>query len=462
VIIVDRALRARQAAGSPVRVALVGAGFMGRGLVNQVVNSVPGMELVAIANRTLANAERAYREAGVTEWETVEGSSTDAALQVSKAVARGVPAITTNYAAVTEADGIDAVVEATGAVEFGAHVVLSAVEHGKHVVLLNAEVDGTVGSVLRRRAEAAGVVLTGCDGDQPGVQGNLIRFVRGIGLTPLVAGNVKGLQDEYRTPTTQKAFAEKWGQDPYMVTSFADGTKVTFEQALVANATGMTVEKRGMRGMHHDGHVDELTALYDVDELRELGGVVDYVVGARPGPGVFVIATHDDPKQRHYLNLYKLGEGPLYSFYTPYHLCHFEVPTTVARAVLFHDAALQPLGAPTVEVVAVAKHDLSAGRTLDGLGGYDTYGVGERADVTASDRLLPMGIAEGCVLVRDVAKDAVLTYDDVTLPPGRLIDELRIEQASLADRWPAPWEPLEPLRTAAPAAPTAPSGGTGS
>lgn len=433
-IIVDKALRRRQAEGKPIRVALVGAGFMGRGFVNQVVNSVPGMEIAAIANRSQANAERAYREAGVTEWEVV-----DDAQGVSKAIARGVPAITSNYAAVTEADGIDAVVEATGAVEFGAHVVLSAIEHGKHAVLLNAEVDGTVGSVLRRRAEAAGVVYTGCDGDQPGVQLNLVRFVRGIGLTPLVAGNIKGLQDEYRTPTTQKAFAEQWGQDPHMVTSFADGTKVSFEQALVANATGMTVEKRGLRGADHRGHVDELTTHYDVDKLRELGGVVDYVVGSKPGPGVFVLATHDDPKQRHYLNLYKLGEGPLYSFYTPYHLCHFEVPLTVARAVLFGDGAIQPAGPPTVEVVTVAKQDLAAGHALDGLGGYDTYGVCERADVTASEALLPMGVAEGCVLVRDVVKDQVLTYADVTLPEGRLIDRLRTEQAGLTDRWPAPW-----------------------
>ena len=434
-ILVDRELRRRQAEGKPVRVALVGAGFMGRGLTNQIVNSVPGMELVAIANRTTAHAERAYREAGVAEWEVV-----DDAQGVAKAVARGVPAVTADHRAVTEAEGVDAVIEATGAVEFGAHVVTSAIDHGKHVVLLNAEVDGTVGSVLRRRAEAAGVVYTGCDGDQPGVQLNLYRFVRGIGLTPLVAGNVKGLQDEYRTPATQKAFAEKWGQDPHMVTSFADGTKVSFEQALVANATGMTVEKRGLRGADHRGHVDELTTQYDVEALRALGGVVDYVVGARPGPGVFVLATHDDPKQRHYLNLYKLGEGPLYSFYTPYHLCHFEVPLTVARAVLFGDAAIQPAGPPTVEVITVAKHDLAAGQTLDGLGGYDTFGVCERADITAADGLLPMGVAEGCTLLRDVPKDQVLTYADVRLPAGRLIDTLRVEQASLTDRWPTGWE----------------------
>ena len=425
-IIVDTALRKRAEAGNPIRVALVGAGFMGRGFVNQVVNSVPGMELAAICNRTLANAERAFTDAGVAEWEVVS----DAA-GVDKALGRGVPVVTQDYRAICEAESIDAIVEATGHVEFGAHVVIAAINGGKHVVLLNAEVDGTVGSVLKAKADAAGVVLSGCDGDQPGVQLNLVRFVKGIGLTPLVCGNIKGLQDEYRTPTTQKAFAEKWGQDPYMVTSFADGTKISFEQAIVANATGMTVEKRGMRGADHKGHVDELTTAYDVDALRAAGGVVDYVVGSQPGPGVYVLATHDDPKQRHYLNLYKLGEGPLYSFYTPYHLCHFEVPMTVARAVLFGDATMAPLGAPTVEVVTVAKRDLPAGSTIDGLGGYDSYGVAERADVTAAENLLPMGVAEGCVTTRDIAKDEVLTYADVTLPPGRLVDELRLEQAKM-------------------------------
>jgi predicted homoserine dehydrogenase-like protein len=425
-IIVDTALRKRAEAGNPIRVALVGAGFMGRGFVNQVVNSVPGMQLAAICNRTLANAERAFTDAGVAEWEVVSDAAS-----VDKSLARGVPVVTQNYQAICEAESIDAIVEATGHVEFGAHVVIAAINGGKHVVLLNAEVDGTVGSVLKAKADAAGVVLSGCDGDQPGVQLNLVRFVKGIGLTPLVCGNIKGLQDEYRTPTTQKAFAEKWGQDPYMVTSFADGTKISFEQAIVANATGMTVEKRGMRGADHKGHVDELTTAYDVDALRAAGGVVDYVVGSQPGPGVYVLATHDDPKQRHYLNLYKLGEGPLYSFYTPYHLCHFEVPMTVARAVLFGDATMAPLGAPTVEVVTVAKRDLPAGTTIDGLGGYDSYGVAERADVTVTENLLPMGVAEGCVTARDIAKDEVLTYADVELPPGRLVDELRIEQAKM-------------------------------
>ncbi|WP_433294284.1 NAD(P)H-dependent oxidoreductase [Pseudonocardia sp. CA-142604] len=424
-IILDTALRRREAEGRPIRVGMIGAGFMGRGLANQIVNSVPGMLLVAVANRTLAHAERAYAEAGVEPVRVENAGELDAAIE------KGTPAVLEDAFELIKAVHLDCVVDVTGAVEFGARVTVAAIERGLPVVTMNAELDGTVGPLLAHRAREAGVVLTGADGDQPGVQANLLRFVKGLGVTPLVAGNIKGLQDEYRTPTTQKAFAERWGQDPYMVTSFADGTKISFEQAIVANAFGLTVAKRGMNGWDHEGHVDELTTRYEVDELRELGGIVDYVVKAKPGPGVFVLGTHDDPKQRHYLELYKLGTGPLYSFYTPYHLCHFEVPNSVARAVDFGDAALAPPAGPRVDVVATAKRDLRAGATVDGLGGYDTYGVAEGCAVVRAENLLPMGVAEGCVLRRDVPKDAVLTYGDVTLPPGRLVDQLREELEKL-------------------------------
>ena len=422
-IIIDDRLRELEERGTPIRVALFGAGFMGRGLTNQIVNSVPGMQLSAIVNRTVPRAVAAFQEAGVDDVATPSD-----AMALASALERGVPVATDDLGSICASDHIDVVVDATGAVEYGCHLAEAAIAGGKHVVLMNAEVDGTVGWSLAQMARSAGVVYTGCDGDQPGVQMNLIRFVRGLGLRPLVSGNVKGLHDPYRNPTTQQGFAERWGQDPAMVTSFADGTKISFEQAIVANATGMTVERRGMRGADHDGHVDDLTTHYDIDELERLGGVVDYVVGTKPGPGVYVLATHDDPRQRHHLELYKLGEGPLYSFYTPYHLCHFEVPNTVARAALLGDATLTPCGPPRVEVVTTAKIDLRAGQTIDGLGGYMTYGLAERAEVTASEDLLPMGVAEGCRLIADVAKDTVLTYADVELPAGRAVDRLRAAQ----------------------------------
>jgi predicted homoserine dehydrogenase-like protein len=426
-IIVDTALAKRQEEGNPVRVGMVGAGFMGRGIALQIVRGTPGMKLVAIANRHLDGAKRAYVEAGVTAQDVVETPR-----QLEEAMARGNYAVTEDPMVLCEADGIDIIIEVTGTIEYGAQVVLKAIENRKHVIMMNAELDSTIGPILKVHADKAGVVITNADGDQPGVIMNLYRFVKGIGVKPVLCGNIKGLQDPYRNPTTQESFARKWKQKPHMVTSFADGSKISFEQAIVANATGMRVARRGMFGptVAPGTPIKEAVGWYPLEALRDGPGIVDYVVGAEPGPGVFVLGTHDNPTQQHYLNLYKLGEGPLYCFYTPYHLCHFEVPNTVARAVLFRDAAITPIGAPMVDVVATAKTDLKAGQVLDGIGFYMTYGQCENADVVEAENLLPMGLAEGCRLKRDVPRDYVLTYLDVELPPNRLCDKLRAEQSA--------------------------------
>jgi predicted homoserine dehydrogenase-like protein len=307
-------------------------------------------------------------------------------------------------------------------------VILEAFKFGKPVVLMNAEVDATIGPILQTYARGKGVILSACEGDEPGAQMNLYRWVKGLGLIPRVMGNVKGLQDPYRTPTTQKGWAERWGQNVAMVTSFADGSKISFEQSIVANATGFKVKSRGMsRGMVYDGNVMDLPKLYDIDEVRAFGGIVDYTVGPA-GVKLFCLAEHADPKQRHYLNLYKMGEGPLYPFWTPYHLVHFEVPNAIARVVLFGDEVAPPIGGPVVEVCAVAKRGLKTGEVLDGYGMYMTYGEAVNAEEMCANRYLPEGLVEGCRLKRDVAKDGVLTYDDVELPDGRIADRLRGEQ----------------------------------
>ncbi|SFH04274.1 NAD(P)H-dependent oxidoreductase [Pontibacter chinhatensis] len=425
-IIVDTALAKRAAAGKPIRVGMVGAGFMAKGVALQIKHHTPGMELVAIANRTPDNARQVYTEAGIQD--AVEAKSLT---ELEENIRQGKYSITNDAMLLCHAEGIDAILEVTGAVELGTHVAMEAIRHGKHIIMMNAEVDGTIGPILKVYADKAGVVFTNVDGDQPGVIMNLYRYVKSIGMKPVLCGNIKGLHDPYRNPTTQEGFAKRWGQNPAMVTSFADGTKISFEQAIVANGTGMRVAKRGMLGPYapQGANIRESVNLFPLEELTNGPGIVDYVVGiAEPAGGVFVLATQDNPAQQHYLNYYKMGEGPLYCFYTPYHLCHLEVPLTIARAVLFQDAALAPLDKPYVEVVAAAKTDLKAGQTIDGIGHYMTYGLCENADVTAKERLLPMGLAEGCVLKRDIPKDQVLTYDDVVLPQGRLVDALREEQ----------------------------------
>ncbi len=422
-IIVDNALRAREVEGRPIRVALIGAGFMSRGLANHIVHTTPGMRLVGVYNR---QAQRAfdlceYADAGDAIAPTTQEQA-DQGIRSGKVVA------TNNAFFLARSSEIDVLVDVTGSVEFGAQVALEAFKHKKDVVLLNAEIDATIGPILQIYAQKHGVILSACDGDEPGIQINLYRWVRGLGLVPRVIGNIKGLQDPYRNPTTQKGFAEKWGQNPAMVTSFADGSKISFEQAIVANATGFVVRSQGMsRGMEYKDDVMKIGRLYDVAELRRLGGVVDYVVGT-PATKVFVLAEHPDPKQQHYLSLYKMGDGPLYPFFVPYHLVHFEVPTAIARVELFRDVVAKPLGGPVVEVCALAKRELKAGEVLDDYGMYMTYGEAVNADEMCRKHYLPEGLVEGCILVRDIPKDSVITYDDITLPPNRLADQLRAEQ----------------------------------
>jgi len=422
-ILVDSALKDREDHGNPIRVAMIGAGFMGQGLTNQIVNSVPGMRMVAVQNRHLKKAFQVYQYSGVDG--IVEATTQT---HVEDAIRSGKPVVTEDAFLLARSEQVDVLVDVTGSVEFGANVVLEAFRHGKDVVLMNAELDATIGPILQVYAKKYRVILSACEGDEPGVQMNLYRWVKGMGLVPRVLGNVKGLQDPYRNPTTQKGFAERWNQNPAMVTSFADGSKISFEQAIVGNATGFVVKSRGIsRGFEYRDDIMKIGEIYDIEELRRLGGIVDYVVGT-PMTKVYCLAEHLDPKQRHYLNLYKMGEGPLYPFFSPYHLVHFETPNAIARVVLFRDSVVPPLAGPVVEVCAVAKRDLKAGEVLDDYGMYMTYGEAVNVDEMSQNRYLPEGLVEGCRLKRDIKKDVVLTYDNVELPPHRLADRLRAEQ----------------------------------
>ncbi|MFO8098424.1 MAG: Gfo/Idh/MocA family oxidoreductase [Salinibacter sp.] len=420
-IIVDTALQERHEQGNPIRVGLIGAGYIGRGIVLQIARSFPGMETVAVYNRTLSRAGRAYEEAGIDTHDVVTTVA-----ELDAAIDRGRPAVTDDPMLLCRAEGIDVIVEATGTIEFAASVALEAIRNGKHVVVQNAELDATIGPILKVHADREGVVFTSGDGDQPGVAMNLFRYVKQIGYNPVLIGNIKGLLDHYRTPETQRAFAEKAKQDVKMVTSFADGTKLSMEQVVMANATGFGVSKRGMHGPECD-HVTEAVDLFSRDELLD-GGRTDFILGAEPGPGVFVIGYNDHPTQQHYANVLKMGEGPLYTFYIPYHLPHLETPLSVARAELFQDPTITPQGAPVCEVATLAKRDLQAGETLDGIGGFLSYGAIDNVDVIRRDNLMPMGVSEGATLVRDIPQDQAIRFDDVEMPTSGLAHRLYHEQ----------------------------------
>jgi predicted homoserine dehydrogenase-like protein len=429
--LVDTALEKRLAAKNPIRVAMVGAGYMARGISLEILTGIRGIDLAGVANRTLAEAERTYRDAGVDDFVRCATLA-----QVNDAVAAGRHVVTEDPLLLCRADGIEAVVEATGHVERGAEVAMETIRHGKHLILGNVELDATVGPILKVHADRAGVVFTDTDGDEPGVAMNLFRFVKTIGYRPVMAGNIKGMIDRYRTPETQRAFAEKVNQKPAMITSFADGTKLSMEAAILCNATGLGVDVRGMHG-HPCAHVKEILTKFPPEKLLARG-LVEYTLGAEPHTGAFVVGYSEHPIKRQYMKYFKMGDGPLYLFYTPYHLPQVQLPLTVARAVLFQDATVTPIGAPVADVVTVAKRDLEPGEVLDGIGGFHCYGTIDNYEVSEAGELLPMGLSEGCRVKRRVPKDQALSYGDIELPPGRRSDQLRAEQTKQFAKTPKP------------------------
>jgi len=425
-MIIDTALREREAQGTPIRVGMVGAGATGRAIALQLGTPVPGMRLMAISNRTAEHGERAFREAGITKWDRA-GSAQEAEV----AIACGVPVLTDDPLILTACGAIDVLVEVTGSMESAAHVVLDAFHHRQHVVLVNAELDSMLGPILKARADQAGVVFTNTDGDEPGVAMTLLRYLCSLGLRPVAAGNLKGMIDHYRTPETQRAFAEQYGQDARKVTSFADATKLSMETTVLANATGFHVGRRGMYGPAC-AHVRDLAHLLPADQMLD-PGLVDYALGAEPHTGAFVIVYEESVLKKAQLAYYKLGDGPFYVFYTPYHLPYLQVASTIGRAVIHHDPTVTPIAGPVCEVVAVAKRDLKAGECLDGIGGFCTYGLIDNTADARAAAALPMGLAEGCVLRRSVSTDEVLSFHDVESPRGRLIETLWQEQMAC---WP--------------------------
>src|SRR5688572_21537696 len=290
-IIVDTALARRAEAGNPVRVALVGGGYMARCIALQVVSAVRGMKLVAIANRTVAKAETAYREAGVESPVRVNSVG-----ELEKAIESGRYAVTDDAMLVCQAGNVDAVIEATGHVEFGTRVSFEALTHGKHLVLMSAEIDASVGPILKTYADRAGVTYSYTDGDEPGVGMNMYRFLDSMGYQPVLMGQMKGMLDRYRNPDTQRDFATRHGQNPYVMASFADGSKLALEAAIMGNATGFVPQVRGMRG-YPLAHVNDMLKAFHPDDFAR-DGFVEFSLGAAPHTGAFVICRNDHPEKR--------------------------------------------------------------------------------------------------------------------------------------------------------------------
>ncbi|MBI5832248.1 MAG: homoserine dehydrogenase [Armatimonadetes bacterium] len=406
----------------PIRIAVVGAGAMGLGLVRQIALT-PGLTCVGVADLRLDRAEAAALATGRPY------QVCDSAAQVHGAIGAGRMVVCADGRLLAAAAGVEVLLEASSAVLNAAETALTAVRHGQHLVLMNAEIDAAFGPVLAAEAAAHGVVMTGCDGDQHGVLKRLWDEVVLWGFEPVMAGNQKGFLDRYANPTTIVPEADKRRLDYRMCTAYTDGSKLNIEMSLLANGLGLTIAQPGMLGPRA-AHVHEAFDRFDLAALRGThGAVADYLLGAEPGGGVFVIGYCDDPYQADMLAYYKLGDGPFYLFYRPYHLCHLEVAGCVLLAARHGRALLAPRHGLRTQVIAYAKRPLRAGERLDGLGGYTCYG---QIELTAAAKTpgLPIILADDVVLARDIAQDERLAWTDADMPDDRL--DVRLHRASLA------------------------------
>ena len=388
-----RELRRRQQLGRVIKVAVSGIGSMGRGIALQL-RAMPGLDASILINRNTDRAVEAWIGAGFVREDIVV--SNDVRL-LNLAVEQGLPCVCSDPDSALGVECIEVFVEATGTVSHAASSVLCAIQAGKHVVVMNAELDATLGCYLAERARQRGVVYGYADGDQPGVLMRILEWVAIHGFEIVAAVNCKGFLDVSATPETSKSWALRMKTSPQMVCAFTDGTKMNLENAIVANATGLLPEVRGMHGIK----TTQKDAVRDFSAILGRPGVVDYTLGGDFGGGVFVIGRCSDwDRVGHYFDYLKMGSGPDYLFFRPYHLCHLETPLSVAEAVLYREPTVAPRGAPVADVVAVAKRDLHPGERLDGMGGYTFYG---QVDTVERGRdFLLAGLAEGSVVVRAI------------------------------------------------------------
>lgn len=404
----DLARRAEE--GKPVRIGLVGCGEMGTDIVTQVAR-MQGIEIAAIADTRVERVREAVRIAGR---DVSSAGEAESHAQLAGLAEAGRTAIVPDGSMVATSDFVDVLIDATGKPAVGAEIGLLAMEHGKHLVMMNVEADVTIGAWLKRAADRLGVVYSLGAGDEPSSCMELIEFVSAMGHPIVAAGKGKNNPLNHdATPDQYEEEARRRNMNPRMLVEFVDGSKTMVEMAAIANATGLVPDRPGMHGPACSR--EELSSvLCPVADggLLSRKGVVDFSIGKGVAPGVFVVAEMDHPRLRERMNDLKLGAGPYYTFYRPYHLTSLEVPLTCARAVIHGKADMVPLDRPVAEVCALAKRDLAPGDRLDAIGEYCYRSWIMTADEARNARAVPCGLLEGGVVTAPIAKGELLTYDN--------------------------------------------------
>ena len=419
---INRKLEELERNGEIIKVGVVGAGQMGRGMISQI-ESMAGMRVVATADIQIGNVTNAYVKSGVSADDVIETNSVE---QAAAAVKEGKVVATTDAQLVTSLPEVDVVVDATGVPDIGAKIAWDAILNRKHIVMLNVEADVTVGVILKKMADASGVVYTGSAGDEPGAIMELFDFADALGFEVVALGKGKNNPLNLNAnPDTAAEEAARKGASPKMLASFQDGTKTMVEMTAVANATGFLPDKPGMHGF-----VSDVKGLPEIFKLKEDGGevsnkrIVEYINGI--APGVFAIIASEKEEVNHELKYLSMGDGPNYVLYRPYHLTSLETPISIARAYIYNEATIAPWHGLQAETVTVAKIDLTAGDFLDSIGGFTVYGHILTAQEARDENALPLGLVDKNVrLKRDIKKGEIISYDDVEQTKDSTIWRLR-------------------------------------
>lgn len=397
----------RERSNNPIRVGVIGAGQMGRGMISQIA-TIPGMVVTGISDIQLENAEKAKK------------AFLDASAEKINVLA------TTNFKDVVQSKDVDVVVDATGVPEVGAKICMEALIAKKHVALLNVEIDITVGPLLYKLFQAAGLSYTGSDGDEPAATYELYEFAKAMGMDVLVAG--KGKNNKLRigaNPDSVAQEAKDRNMSAHMLAAFADGTKTMAEMTLLSNAIGYKADVTGMHGVSGDlkGTVAQLRTKEEGGVLNKYG-CVEYVDGI--APGVFVIVKQKTQGADETIRYMNKCDNDHQILYRPYHLGSLETPITIAKAVLRGEHSIVPLCGQVSDTVAVAKKDIKAGERLDGIGGYCVRGVIESHEVTKTNKLVPIGLISGNVVAkRDITNGTFISEDDISLDTSTTVWKLR-------------------------------------
>lgn len=436
----------KEAEKQPIRVGIIGAGRYGAMYLAQS-RFIPGIQIAGIADLDLSKARGSILKAGYAEEALGKANS---AGEVSDLAKQGKTALTENSANLIEAD-LDVIVEITGTVNAAALHAWNAMDAGKHVVMVSTEADCLLGVALQAKAQEKGVVYSFGYGDEPAEMCEMIDWARTSGFEVACVGKyIEYIPEKrYVNPSTVWDYKKNYTKEQIesgelnakLFSSFVDGTKTLTEACCAANAAELIPRSGGITFPTVD-YDEMVTKFRPASEggILERCGTVEVPSNFYPDGtqvkrhlrwGVFISVRAQSEYAASFLTDFRNenrmivdDKGNYGIMYRPTHILGLEVNKSIASVALTG----VPTGCPKkfcADMVNVAKKDLKPGDMLDGPGAYTTYGQLVPAEESMKNNYLPTGFSEKVKVIRPVAKDAILTYDDVEIDENMFSYKLR-------------------------------------